>query len=302
MMRFGLCCTFRNQDIRFRRTTATALGKLARVDALRKVSGLCLHNAGSLSGALAFCHAHGIGAFRVNSEIFPVKTHPAAGYEVDDLPDGAAIVSAFQGCGVYARDHDLRLSFHPDQFVLLSSPDPGITRRSVADLCYQAQVAEWVNADVINIHGGGAYGDKQTALQRVRQRIETLPDAVRRRLTLENDDRTYTPSDLLPVCRDVGVPLVYDVHHHRCLGDGLSIEEATEAALATWDREPLFHISSPKDGWGSADPKKHHDFIDPGDVPACWLDLDVTVEVEAKAKEAAIARLMAALSGTTGVA
>jgi UV DNA damage endonuclease len=87
------------------------------------------------------------------------------------------------------------------------------------------------------------------------------------------------------------VPLVYDVHHHRCLPDGLSVEEATEQALATWNREPLLHISSPLEGWSGTKPQPHHDFIDLADFPACWRGLHVTIEVEAKAKELAVLQL-----------
>jgi len=180
----------------------------------------------------------------------------------------------------------------------LSSPSRDITARSVEELAYQADLADLVGADVVNIHGGGAYGEPDAALARLRRRIERLSDGIRRRLTLENDDRVYRPVDLLPVCRDTGVPLVYDVHHHRVLPDGLSVEQATRAALATWRREPLFHVSSPIDGWRGKDPNRHHDFITPADVPACWLALrrSITVEVEAKAKELAVLRLRRALA------
>lgn len=91
------------------------------------------------------------------------------------------------------------------------------------------------------------------------------------------------------------IPLVYDVHHHRCLPDGLSVAAATEQSLKTWDREPLFHISSPKDGWSGPNPRKHHDYIDIHDLPKEWLSMDITVEVEAKAKEPAIRKLIADL-------
>ena len=114
---------------------------------------------------------------------------------------------------------------------------------------------------------------------------------IRSLLTLENDDRVYTPADLLPVCRDTGLPLVYDVHHHRCLPDGMTVEKATTLALETWRREPLFHLSSPLGGWGGGDARKHHDYIDPEDFPECWQNLNITVEVEAKAKAKELAVL-----------
>lgn len=291
MIRFGLCCIFRAEPIHFRRTTAAALARLPPRSQRRKLADLCRANAEALYRALEFCAAHGIGAFRVNSQILPLKTHPAHGYSLDDLPDGGAIRERFLDCGRFRKKAGMRLSFHPDQFVLLNSPRPEVVAASIKELAYQAEVAGWIGADVVNIHGGGAYGEKISALRNLAQAIRNLAPAIRRRLTLENDDRTYPPAALLPICHATGVPLVYDVHHHRCLPDGLSVEAATKAALATWDREPLFHLSSPLAGWRGRAPYRHHDYIDPADFPDCWRGLELTVEVEAKAKELAVLRL-----------
>ena len=295
MVRLGLCCIFREQPIKFRNTTATACLKLPRAKSLEKISELCRANAEALMAAMEFCVGNGIGCFRINSQILPLKTHPKLGYSMEALSDGAAIVKRFRECGEYAKEHDLRTSFHPDQFVVLNSPREDVVAHSVDELDYQAEVAEWVGADVLNIHGGGAYGDKEKALADFRRNLPHLSDRVRRRLTLENDDKIYTPADLLPVCRAEGIPLVYDVHHHRCNPDALSIEEATEQAIATWDREPMFHVSSPIDGWQGPKPSRHHDFINARDFPKIWDSLPITVEVEAKAKEVAIKKLAKAL-------
>jgi UV DNA damage endonuclease len=135
------------------------------------------------------------------------------------------------------------------------------------------------------------YGDKPKALADFARNLDRLSSRVRSRLTVENDDKTYTPADLLPICKATGIPLVYDVHHHRCNPDGLSVEQATMQALATWDREPMFHISSPIEGWDGRKRERHHDFIDVTDFPKCWCNLDLTVEVEAKAKEMAVLKL-----------
>ncbi len=291
MIRLGLCCIFRDQPIKFSTTTATAINRMPRPKALAKLSGLCLHNADSLLAALLFCANSGIGCFRVNSQILPVKTHPTCGYELDDLPDGDEIVRRFKACGEFAAKHQLRTCFHPDQFVVLNSPRPEVVAGSLAELEYQAMVAEWIGADVVNIHAGGAYGDKQAALSTFARNLDRLSDRARSRLTLENDDKIFTPSDLLPLCRSTGIPLVYDAHHHRCHPDDMTIEQATEAALASWNREPLFHISSPLEGWDGPKPERHHDYINVTDFPDCWRDKNVTVEVEAKAKELAVLKL-----------
>ncbi|MDJ0987483.1 MAG: UV DNA damage repair endonuclease UvsE [Desulfobacterales bacterium] len=291
MLRLGLCCLFREAPIKFRRTTAKYLATKSRQQQKAYLSEICLHNANALMNALQFCQQNRIGGFRVNSQILPLKTHPDHRYDLQVLPDYQQILRQFRKCGAFSRKHNLRVTFHPDQFILLSSPDSGVTQRSVADLTYQAEVASWIQADVLNIHAGGAYGDKPQTLRRLARRIEKLPENVKTRLTLENDDRIFTPADLLPFCKETGIPFVYDVHHHRCLPDGMDVESATEQALETWDREPLFHISSPLGGWKTNNPRPHHDYINIRDFPKNWLDLRMTVEVEAKAKELAVLKL-----------
>jgi UV DNA damage endonuclease len=295
MIRIGLCCTFQEQPIRFTTTTATSIGKMKRSEAIAKLNNLCLANANSLYVALQYCKENKIGCFRVNSHILPIKTHPTVGYRIEDLPDNEEIIRRFKECGQFAKSHQLRTCFHPDQFVVLNSPRPDVIEKSVQELEYQAEVAEWIEADVINIHGGGAYGDKSKALDDFARNIDKLSTRVRSRLTVENDDTIYTPSDLLPICNASGIPLVYDVHHHRCNPDDRSIEQVTQEAMRTWDREPMFHISSPREGWNGKQPRQHHDFIDIQDFPDGWKDQTVTVEVEAKAKEIAVFRLLNAL-------
>jgi UV DNA damage endonuclease len=215
---------------------------------------------------------------------------------MQDLPGHERIIDAYRQCGEFARRYDIRTSLHPDQFVVIASPRPDVRQKSLEELIYQAMVAEWVGADVINIHAGGAYGDKLNSLRRLSATIKGLPAAIASRLTLENDDRTFSPADLLPVCSDAGIPMTYDVHHHRCLPDAMSIEQATAAALSTWSKEPLFHLSSPLDPLAAETDRRHADYIDLNDFPNAWHGLDMTVEVEAKAKELAVEKLAKALA------
>lgn len=292
MIRFGLCCAFRDRPIKFANTTAAAIGRMNRTDALAKLAGLCLGNANALFAALQFCSDSGIGCFRVVSQILPLKTHPTCGYAIDELPGGAEIVRRFRACGEFARERGLRTCFHPDQFVVLNSPRAEVVEASIREIDYQAEVAEWIGADVVNVHGGGAYGDKAKAILEFARNLDRLSSRARSRLTVENDDSIFAPADLLPICKAAEIPLVYDVHHHRCHADDLDVAAASERAVATWNREPLFHISSPAEGWQGPKPERHHDFIDPGDFPKHWRGLDLTVEVEARAKEVAVLKLM----------
>jgi UV DNA damage endonuclease len=282
MIRWGLCCLFVDAPIRFRTTTVAYLKRTD--DPTSHLHAIIRDNVEALKAAINYCADNGIGAFRVNSHFCPVCTHPEVGYSFESLP--ADIHKGLTECHQLAKDRNIRLSFHPDQFVVINSPREDVVDKSLQEIEWHIELAGAIGADVINIHGGGAYGDKESALKRFVENSKRLSSLSM--LTVENDDKTYTPQDLLPVCHELGIPLVYDVHHHRCNPDDLSIEEATDLALATWDREPLFHISSPKEKGSS----RHHDYLNIRDLPDCWKGLDITVDVEAKAKERAIARIL----------
>jgi len=293
-IRLGLCCIFRNEPVRFRATTAKYLLQFSRKEQLQKLSWICLQNSENLLAALEFLQKNGIGAFRILSPFFPRFTHPDVGYSLHDLTDAEVILHNLKRAKKFREVHDIRLSFHPDQFIVLSSPQKRVVENSINELEYQAMLAQLVGAEVINIHGGGAYKDKKTTLQRFRENFRLLSSAVKERLTLENDDRTYTAADLEPICEEFKIPLVFDVHHHRCKPGGLTVEEATALSRRSWDqvgREPYFHISSPLNGWQGKDPRPHADYIDALDFPYCWKGFDLTVDVEAKAKELAVLQL-----------
>jgi UV DNA damage endonuclease len=298
MIRFGLCCLFRTEPVRFRHATATHVLKMPDAKRIAHLSEICRENAESLGLAIRTAAKLGIRAFRILSPLFPLYTHPDAGFDLDSLPDAARIRAALADARFAARTHDVRLSFHPDQFILLNSPRQDVVESAIHDLEYQSMLSSMVGADVINIHLGGTYGDKPAAIRRFLDAVRSLDASVKSLLSLENDDRSYSPEDILPVCSETGIPMVYDVHHHRCLPDRLSVEEATRLAFDTWNvcgREPYCHISSPRSGWdGNGDPRPHADFIDIRDFPECWLTETrcFTLDVEAKAKEPAVLKLM----------
>ena len=294
-MRLGLCCLFKKEPVTFRTATAKALSTLKRSEQLNRLSDICAHNAANLLLAIETVQRLGIGSFRIMSPLFPRMTHPDVGYRLADLPAGELVSDLLEKVRSFAKLHDIRLSFHPDQFVVLSSPHSHVVENSIKELEYQGMIAEAVGAEVINIHAGGVYGDKAGALERFCGVFPHLPESVQARLTIENDDVGYTVRDLLPVCGKLSIPLVYDLHHHRCNPDGLSAFEATRLAGETWQalgREQYCHISSPKNGWSGFNPKPHADYIDMVDFPDFWLELDMTLDVEAKAKELAVLKLM----------
>jgi UV DNA damage endonuclease len=299
--RFGLCCQFLDAPIRFRTATHRYAGALDAEARAEYLHGIARDNAASLMQAVETCAALGIGAFRINSQILPLGTHPESGYSLESLDADGSLSQAFGDAGARAAELGVRLSFHPDQFVVLNSVRPDVVASSVGELDFQARLAALIGADTLVLHGGSMTGGPEAAVDRLARGIDRLGAEARTRLALENDDRQFAPAELLPLCRRSGVPFVYDAHHHRCRPDGLSVEEATDAAAETWGgREPWAHISSPRDGWASANPRPHADYIDPADFPAARLGRRLTIDVEAKAKERAVVAIMEALAARAG--
>ncbi|HKU60594.1 MAG TPA: UV DNA damage repair endonuclease UvsE [Gemmatimonadales bacterium] len=297
-IRFGLCCQFLDAPIHFRTATHRYVSTLTPARRRTYLRQIAADNAASLAAAVTACRSLGIGAFRINSQILPLGTHPRSGYTLERLDPSGAIAEAFRRAGELARSEDVRLSFHPDQFVVLNSERAEVVGSAVEELDFQAAIAELVGADTIVFHGGSGAGGIEPALDRLARGLDRLSLRARSRVALENDDRLFSPGALLPLCRAAGVPLVYDAHHHRCHPDGLTVDHATDAAAATWGkREPWTHISSPRDGWTAPNPRPHADYIDPADVPATWLGRRMTMDVEAKDKERAVLKLKADLEG-----
>jgi UV DNA damage endonuclease len=301
-LRLGLCCQFLDAPIHFRTATHRYVSTLSRAGRRTYLATIAADNAAALAAAVDRCAELGIGAFRINSQMLPLGTHPVSGYALDALDRMGEIRAAFARARELARARGVRLSFHPDQFVVINSERPDVVRSSVEELEYQAGMAELVGADTVVFHGGSAAGGVPAAVERLERGLELLSDRARRVIALENDDHRFAPADLLPLCRKLGVPLVYDAHHHRCHPDGLPVDEATDLAAATWrDREPYAHISSPREGWNGGNPRPHADFIDIADFPRSWLGRPMTVDVEAKQKERAVIRLIEELRALSAV-
>jgi UV DNA damage endonuclease len=130
VIKFGLCCMFIREPVKFKTFTATSVLKIKKRERIRKISGICLENCESLQLALRAVNRMGIGAFRICSGLFPVYTHPEAGYLLDELPDSEKIKNTLLACRKFAAEKNIRLSFHPDQFIVLSSPNEKVVANS----------------------------------------------------------------------------------------------------------------------------------------------------------------------------
>ncbi len=190
-----------------------------------------------------------ISMYRMSSDLAPYATHP-------DMPQFHGMVAEsdaeLHAIGAKARMLDIRLSFHPSQYVLLNSPDPDLTRRSIWDLSSQAEMLDRMELGpeaVLVTHVGGAYGNAEASRARWTATWFTLPEHVRRRLVLEHDDIRFSAADTLWIHGETGVRLVFDYQHHWCLNPtGLDARDVLRRMLATWPagQRPKIHFSSPR--------------------------------------------------------
>ena len=202
-----------------------------------------------LRDILEYLHGQGIGMYRMSSDLAPYATHPTMPQFHDQLDECQSELALV---GQLARDLDLRLSFHPSQYVILNSSDEVLTAKSVWDLRVQAEILERMGLGseaVVVIHVGGVYEGHEPARERFVRRYQQLPDAVRRRLVLENDDSRFGVPDTLWIHQRTGIRLIFDNLHHRNHNPGdLPPHAALASCLETWppDQRPKIHFSSPR--------------------------------------------------------
>jgi len=201
-------------------------------------SELTLANAMDLDKIIDWNILNGYNFFRVTSGLAPWKSE----YEWDDLKDIEQIRQYLHSAGTKAKTHNLRITSHPGPFNVLTSPHPHVVENCIGDLTDHAATFDMMGLsetpyNKINIHIGGAYGDKISAMERFCKNFERLPMSVQSRLTVENDDKAsmYSVKDLYEgVYKVIGIPIVFDYHHHQfCTGD-LSEQQALELAISTW--------------------------------------------------------------------
>ena len=180
-------------------------------------SELTLANCKDLNKIIDWNILNDFNFFRITSGLAPWKTE----YDWKDLKDIDEIEGYLSSAGWVARTHNLRITTHPGPFNVLTSPHEHVVQNCVKDLTIHGDVMDMMSLsrtpfNKINIHLGGAYGDKESAMDRFCKNFELLPESVRSRLTVENDDKAsmYSVRDLYEgIYKEVGVPIVFDYHH-----------------------------------------------------------------------------------------
>ena len=271
-----------------------------RINRLRRLSRENLSNTLRI---LRYNSAHDIHVYRFTSKTVPLATHPiATGWNyIGELE------AEWQEIGDYVKSRNMRVSAHPDHFTLLNSPKEEVLTTSLQDLDYHVKMLEAMGlppGPQLVLHVGGLYKDKETSVARFIEQFSKLPDRIRLRLMLENDDKVYTAADVLSICQKVSAPMVLDIHHHSCVNNGENLADLWPDIVNTWNgRLPKIHLSSPKN---LKDIRSHADNVELKDfypflITAKEFNHDFDVMIEAKNKDQAMFKLLDELEQTPGL-
>jgi len=269
--------------------------------AMEKVKRVARENLFNCLRLLRHCRAHNVKVYRFSSKIIPLATHP----EITGWDYIKTLKPQFIELGNFIKENEMRVTFHPDHYTLINTPKEDVFKASVVDLVHHCRIFNAMglraNAKLIT-HVGGGYNSKEESLERFIDNWARIPKGIYKRMTLENDDKTYTANDTLYLCEKLQLPLVLDIHHFQCNHEEEStLDEICPRFIATWDGTglpPKIHVSSPR---STADFRSHHDYVDTSNVYAFLLlarkhidSLDVMVE--AKKKDKAMFKLVRELS------
>jgi UV DNA damage endonuclease len=249
------------------------------------------YNLATLVEILKFNVANNFMFFRISSDIIPFASHPICKFDWKEYFKLDLI-----RIGQIIKDQNIRISMHPDQFVLINAKSQDIVNNSIKELEYHTDFLNLMRLDYsskIQIHIGGIYGDKEKSRKQFISNYKTLlSENIKKRLVIENDDHLYNLKDCIEIHKSTGIPILFDVFHHICFDNNLPLNLALQISNNTWnhDKDGIMMIDysnqelNQRKGKHSytLDIKEFEKFI----LSVSDLDFDIILEIKDKEKSA----------------
>lgn len=275
--------------------TYSRYNKLDENEKLDKLKSVTYSNLLALEEILKYNIKNNIHFYRLTSNLIPLATHPEVMWDYAKY-----FKKDFEYIGEIMKKNNMRIDCHPDQFNVINSTKESVIESTLINLNTAVDIFEllrYENGKMV-IHIGGAQGGKEESIKRFITNFKRFPKRIQDKLILENDDKVFTASDVLNICKELKVPMVLDVHHHNCKNNNENIGDLIVDIFNTWDSEnlpPKIHFSTPKE---FENDRKHVDYINPNDfinfieLVKSKVDKDFDVMIEAKKKDQALFKLI----------
>lgn len=260
-----------------------------------KVKECIEYNLNCLHEILCYNVDHGLYFFRISSDIIPFASHPIFQFQWKDI-----FSKQLNQLGHLIKENDIRITMHPDQFVLINSPNPSIIDNSIKELDYQSGFLDELglgSTAKIQIHVGGVYQNKEESIKRfIKTYTTSLSNKIKSRLVIENDDFRFDLMDCLRINKEIGIPVIFDTLHNECLGQ-IQVGDAIKLAAQTWNREDGilmvdYSHQEPNSRKGKHSNTLNHDLFEKFISNTKGLDFDIMLEIKDKEKSATQARLL----------
>lgn len=283
--------------------TYSRYNKLDENEKLDKLKSVTYSNLLALEEILKYNIKNNIHFYRLTSNLIPLATHPEVMWDYAKY-----FKKDFEYIGEIMKKNNMRIDCHPDQFNVINSTKESVIESTIINLNTAVDIFELLRYKdgKMVIHIGGSQGGKEESIKRFINNFKRFPKRIQEKLILENDDKVFTSSDVLNICRKLKVPMVLDIHHHNCKNNNENIEDLIVDIFNTWSNEnlpPKIHFSTPKE---FENDRKHADYINPNDfinfikLVKTKVDKDFDIMIEAKKKDQALFKLVEDIKAING--
>ncbi|TFG00411.1 MAG: UV DNA damage repair endonuclease UvsE [Promethearchaeota archaeon] len=279
-MRIGYPCINLSLECRSSRTFRLKNYSISRLKDTIK------NNINCLQEILEYNKKYGFLFFRITSDLIPFASHKIMDFQWQEY-----FKDHFLKIGDYIKKNQIRITMHPGQYTVLNSINEGVFRRSLKEVEYHVEVLDLMKLDStakIQVHVGGKYGNKKESLNRFIERYSEYTEKIKKRLVIENDDKSYNLNDCMNIHNETGIPVIFDIYHHQCNNSGESMEIGFKKFTSTWKQKdgiPIVHYSSEHPTKGNPSHSEHIDLTDFNQFIQKTKDFDFDIMLEIKDKE-----------------
>jgi len=293
-MRIGYPCINLSLDCRSSRTFRLKNYSISRLKETIKNNLKCLQE------ILEYNITNGFLFFRITSDLIPFASHKVMDFDWQEF-----FKKDFIMIGEYIKENQMRITMHPGQYTVLNSNNNGVFKRSLKEIEYHVEVLDLMKLDStakIQVHVGGVYGNKKESLRRFIKRYAMYDKKIKNRLVIENDDKSYNLIDCMKINNETGIPIIFDIYHHKCNNSGDSMISAFKEFTSTWkhkDGIPIIHYSSEHPTKGKPSHSEHINLGDFSNFIEETTDFDFDIMLEIKDKEKSALKALNILKNDT---